>query len=220
MRTMLCVMMLAACGEPRLVVKPLPPLVAPMPRAQVREIIVADIGLDVGEQWIWDVQVRGMSIGRIEMRVGVEEIESRFRTGALASFVASIEHDLITLVDRVRGKAASSSERVAFSGKVRQFTTELVGTTAYSFHTALGAIRGWASAGAPPGFLHVVHADAMFRVELAQPIVQQALLRVDGRVVGEDVDVVLTVWLDAARAPVRIEVRDGDDRVTAQLIDG
>jgi hypothetical protein len=213
------IVLVGCAGEPRLVMKPLPPLVVPTPRAQVREIIVPHIGLEVGEQWIWDVQVRGMSIGRIDMHVGEAQIESRFRMGALASAFASVEHDLVTLVDRVRGTAASASERVELAGKVRQFTVELAGTTAYSFHTAIGAIRGWASAEAPPGFLHVVHADQMFRVELAQPIVQQELLRIDGRIVGGDIDLVLTMWLDAARAPVRIEVRDGEDRVTAQLID-
>lgn len=47
---------------------------------------------------------------------------------------------------------------------------------------------------------------------------QQDQLRVDGRVLGIDSDYALTIWLDAKRTPVRIEVRDGDDRVTAEIV--
>lgn len=198
--------------------KPLPPLVAPEPRAQVQEIAVADLGLAVGEHWIWDVQVSGFSIGRIELTVGEREVTSTFRTGALASAVASVEHDLVTLIDRGLARPHSSSERVDFAGKLRQFTTQFAGTTAHSFHTALGAIRAWASPQARAGFLHVVHANQLFRLELAQPIAQQEQLHVDGHIVGPDADFALTIWLDAARTPVRIDVRDGDDRVTAELI--
>jgi len=211
-------MLLASCGEPKLVMRPLPPLVAPEPRAQAQEIVVSELGLAPGEQWIWDVQARGFSIGRIELVVGEREVQSRFRTGTLASAIASVEHDLVTLLDRVIARPASSSERVDFAGKLRQFTTQFAGTTTHSFHTALGTIRAWVRPDARAGFLHVVHADQVFRLELARPIVQQDLLRVEGRVIGADVDLALTLVLDAARAPVRIEIRDGEDRVTAELI--
>lgn len=221
MRQAMLTLVLASCaGEPRLVMKPLPPLVAPEARAQVQEIAVADLGLVVGEHWIWDVQVSGFSIGRIELTVGERDVTSTFRTGALASAVASVEHDLVTLIDRGLARPQSSSERVDVAGKLRQFTTQFAGTTAHSFHTALGAIRAWASPQARAGFLHVVHANQLFRLELAQPIAQQEQLRVDGHIVGPDADFALTIWLDAARTPVRIDVRDGDDRVTAELIAG
>ena len=214
------VVILASCGgEPRLVMKPLPPLVAPEPRAQAQEIAVSELGLVAGEHWIWDVQVRGFSIGRVELSVAEGEVESRFRTGTLASAVANVEHDLITIVDRASARPQSSTERVDFAGKLRQFTTQFAGTTAHSFHTALGAIRAWAQPDARAGFLHVVHANQLFRLELARPVVQQALLRVDGRVLGPDVDLALTVWLDGEHVPVRIEIRDGEDRVTAELIE-
>jgi hypothetical protein len=219
MRIAMISVVLASCaGEPKLVIRPLPPLQEPKARTQAAEITVSELGLAVGEHWIWEVQARGFSIGRIELTVGEHEAESRFRTGALASAVANVEHDLVTLLDRVMARPQTSSERVDFAGKHRQFTTQFAGTTAHSFHTALGAIRAWARPRAPKGFLNVVHANQMFRLELEQPIVQQELVRIGGRVIGPDTDLVLTIWLDAARTPVRIEVRDGDDRVTAALI--
>jgi hypothetical protein len=216
--TVVSAILLAACGEPKLVMKPLPPLAEPQARMPVREIVATDIGLEPGENWIWDVQVKGFSIGRLEVHVAAEEILSRFRTGALASAVANVEHDLQTIVDRASARPHVSSERLLAEGKLRQFNTQYAGTTAHSFHTALGAVRAWARAGAAAGFLLVVHADQVFRLELVQPVAQQAMLRVDGHIVGKDVDLALSIWLDSARIPTRIEIRDGDDQVTAQLI--
>lgn len=219
MRVALITLLVASCGgEPKLVMKPLPPLMEPQAKQASREIVVADIGLDPGESWIWDVQVKGFSIGRVELHVTSEEILSRFRTNALASALANVEHDLQTIVDRTSARPHVSSERLEVGGKLRQFNTQYAGTTAHSFHTALGAIRVWAHPDAQPGFLLVVHADQVFRLELERPSVQQDSLRVDGRVIGPDVDLSLSIWIDAARAPSRIEIRDGDDRVTAELI--
>jgi hypothetical protein len=218
MRVAIVTLLLAACSEPKLVMKPLPPLMEPQARVASKEIVVNDIGLDPGEHWIWDVQVKGFSIGRIELDVGSEEILSRFRTSALASAFANIEHDLQTIVDRTSTRPQVSSERLEERGKLRQFNTQFAGTTAHSFHTALGAIRAWARPDAAPGFLLVVHADQVFRLELERPIAQAEQLRVDGHVIGPEVDLSLSIWFDAEHAPARIEVRDGDDRVTAELI--
>src|SRR6185503_6673104 len=64
MRVALITILIAGCGgEPKLVMKPLPPLMEPQARVPSREIVVGDIGLDPGEHWIWDVQVKGFSIG-------------------------------------------------------------------------------------------------------------------------------------------------------------
>jgi hypothetical protein len=220
MRAAFVTLLLAGCfSEPKLVMKPLPPLMEPQARMPAKEIVVADIGLDPGEHWIWDVQVKGFSIGRVQLTIGTEEILSRFRTGALASAVANVEHDLQTIVDRASARPSVSSERLDAEGKLRQFNTQYAGTTAHSFHTALGAIRVWAKPDAAPGFLLVVHADQVFRLELERPIAQAEMLKIQGRIVGPDVDMMLSIWIDSARTPVRFEVRDGEDRVTAQLIE-
>jgi hypothetical protein len=219
MRVAIITLLVAGCGsEPKLIMKPLPPLMEPQARTPSREIVVGDIGLDPGDSWIWDVQVKGFSIGRVDLHVAQEAILSRFRTNALASALANVEHDLETTVDRTSARPHASSERLELGGKLRQFNTQYAGTTAHSFHTALGAIRVWARPDAAPGFLLVVHADQVFRLELQRPSVQQELLRIDGHIVGPDVDLSLSIWIDAARTPTRIEIRDGDDRVTAELI--
>ncbi len=218
MRAGILVLLVACTGEPKLVMKPLPPLAEPQARGPSKEIVVGDIGLDAGEHWMWDVQVKGFSIGRIELHAGSEEILSRFRVNGLASAFANVEHDLQTVVDRASARPYVSSERLSVGGKLRQFNTQYSGTTAHSFHTALGAIRVWAKPDAAPGFLLVVHADQVFRLELERPTVLQDQLRVDGHVIGKDADLALSIFFDAEHTPARIEVRDGDDRVTAERI--
>lgn len=223
MRCVAVMLVLAGCGEPRYVAKPLPPLAPPEERPQAQEIVIHDIGLAVGDHWIWDVQARGFSIGRVELEVGEQEIVSHFRTNELASAIAHVQHDLVTIVDRTLGRAETSTERLDYRGKLRQFSTLHAGAT-HSFHSALGALRAWATPGARPGVLHVVHAEKVYRFELEQPVAQLGpsgkMLRIDGKVIGPDIDpIMLSVWLDDSRVPRRIEVRDGEDRVTAQLIE-
>jgi len=209
---------LAGCGEQRLVAKPLPQLAPPPVLVEATEIVVPELGLVVGDHWMWDVQVRGFSVGRIELTVGETEIVSHFRTNDLASAFAHIKHDLVTVIGA--GRAESSTERLDYRGKDRQFSTLHAGTTTHSFHSALGAVRVWAKPDARPGFLHVVHADNVYRFDLAQPVAQHGMLRIDGKVNGPDIDPIsLSIWLDDSRVPRRIEVRDGDDRVTAELIE-
>jgi hypothetical protein len=219
MRCSVVTLALVACAEPHVVMKPLPPLQAPAPPSVAREIVVHELGLERGEHWIWDVQMKGLSIGRIELVVGEQQIESHFRTNPLASMVASIEHDLVTVVDRAAARPQTSSERLELAGKLRQFSTQFAGTTAHSIHSALGAVRTWARPDALPGYLDVVHADQTFRFELSEPLVSHGMVRVDGKITGSDIDPLsLTIWFDAAHVPAKIELRDGDERVTAELI--
>jgi hypothetical protein len=216
----LLVLVVCACGgEPRFVAKPLPPLAGADPTS--RELSLGRFVLVPGESFIWEVHLRGHTIGRAEMTVEEGLVASRFRTGLLVSAMANVEHDLTTSLDRAAARPLAASERLEYDGKSRQFTTTFAGTKAHSFHSALGVVRAWARPGALPGWLEVVHADRLFRLELERPVVQGATLRVDARVVGNDIDPVLvTIWLDEAGRPARLEIRDGDERVTAELIAG
>ena len=218
MRCLAVAIVLAGC-EPHLVLKPLPPLARPQaPHAHA--IVVHDIGLEPGEHWRWDVQVGGMSVGRIELAVGDTEVTSHFKTDGLASMFTHVEHELVTVIDRDAARPATSEEKLERGGKARQFSTQFAGTTAHSLHSALGAIRAWAHPDAEPGYLDIVQADQTYRLELAQPVARDGMLRIDGKAHGPDIDSVsITIWLDASRTPVRFEARDGDDRVIAQLID-
>jgi hypothetical protein len=213
MRALGVLALLAACSEPRLVMKPLPPLAPPV--APIVELAPGPLGFLPGEHLIWEVQARGVVIGRIELAVEDHAITSHFRTSRLVSAFAVVDHELVTLLDDQAPRSAS--ERLDYDGKLGQFTIELAHTKLHSLHTALGAIRAWAHEGAMPGFLDVAFMDKRFRLELEQPSVQDERLRVDAHIGGET-PIGITMWIDAERRPVRIEVRADDERISAELI--
>lgn len=201
------------CSEPKYVPRPLPALVAPAQATELREILPASLGFEVGDRLVWEVRLRGMAIGRAELNVEGGAIRSRFATGALASAFAHVEHDLVTVLEGAR--PASATERIDLDGKVRQFTTDFAGTRSHSVHTALGGVRAWAVKDAAPGFMLVVVGDKLVRLELQAPTELGGSLRVDGKIVGLDDPVSLTIWMDAARSITRVEVRSDGEQITA-----
>lgn len=215
MRVALACCVAVACSEPTYVPAKLPVLVAPRPAEQLAPIEVQDLGLTAGERYVWMVRVRGFSIGSVELTVGQGEIKSRFTTSMLATAFSHVEHELVTTLDGMRPSVGH--ERLLLDGKTRQFTTTFTGTTAHSLHTALGALRVWAHAGASAGFLQVVVADQTIRVELQEPSGGKDWLRVDGKLVGLESPATFTCWLDAAHVITRIEIRSDGEQVTAEL---
>jgi hypothetical protein len=176
------------------------------------------------------------------MAVSDREVRSRFKTDALASAVASIDYELDTVLDRDAARAVSATERLAIHGETTQRIVMFDGASyaidgrpfeipggnpGQSLHSALGVLRAWAQPDAAPGFLFVVHAGRLVRLEVARPVVEELAgtrtLRVDGRVHPADDDHAafpVTVWLtdDPKRTPIRIEIANAGDRVTAELI--
>jgi hypothetical protein len=213
MRAVLIVVALAGCSSERTYVpRPLPPLVPPTPAAEVGEIQASGLGFQEGERFVWDVNVRGMTIGRLELSVGADSIRSRFATGTLASAIATVEHDLVTVI--ADGRPVSSKERLDLDGKIRHFTTQYTGTRSHSIHTAVGAVRAWAVPGAKAGFLHVVVGDKLARLELQPPSQLPDLLEIEGKIVGLDEPIALTLWLDHERRFTRIEARASGEQIT------
>src|SRR5689334_14920182 len=100
---------LAACGRgPSVPIAPLPELV--MPAAPAAPLAVRELLLVPQEKMIWDVHWRGLTIGRVELAVDGDEVHSRFRTGAVVSTVTAIDHELATVLDRARARAASQQD--------------------------------------------------------------------------------------------------------------
>ncbi len=244
MRTLLLLSLLGltACGRgpgvsPRLI-RPLPELV--MPRSPAAPIAVRELLLVPQEKRIWDVHWKGLTVGRIELAVDGDEVHSRFRTGAVVGTVTSIQHELVTVLDRPGARAASQREALAMDGDTRTIDAVFDGAgyriegqppqavkpgRVHTLHSALGALRAWARPGAPPGFLIVLFGGEPIRLEVAEPVPEQladrAALRIDARVLGGASPATVTLWLGAAedRAPLRIELASDDARVTAELLD-
>lgn len=234
MRVLIVLVGVVACGEPRLVARPLPPLV--QARAPVA-IEVAALLLVPGERASWDVQQQGVSIGRAEMIVGEGQVVSRFRTSGLASLVAKAAHELTTILDPRGVRPAAAREVLEFAGERTQTDTifdatgfaiggrahAVPGGRAHTLHSALGAVRAWSRGAAAPGWVFVVVAGELVRVELdeptREPLQGAAALKIVGRMRARDEVLALTLWLadTDTRVPLRIEIANADVRITAAL---
>jgi hypothetical protein len=229
----LLLLLLVAC-EPSLPRAALPELVR---QAPLTAISVPALGFTPGEQMTWNVTAKGFTIGRAELSVGEGEIHSRFETGKLVSAFARVRHELSTLVDRSGARAATevldvdgehSQSSVEFRGS-RYLAGAKVGVipngnVGHTLHSALGVVRAWAASDAKPGFLYIVHDGDVYRLDLAQPFVEdmrgRPTLRVACRIKGA-VTVSATIWLSASpdHIPLRLEIGADDVHLTAELLE-
>lgn len=237
MRVPALVLSLGVLGgcEPPLRPAALPTLVAAQaPRA----ISVPFLRLPAGESSAWEVHVAGVTIGRAELEIGEAEVRSRFATSRLASSFARVRHELVTRLDAPISQQAprESIDELELDDERTSVTSRFAGSRVvvdarpvvipgghlgHTWHTALGAIRAWATASAAPGFLYVVHAGVVLKLEVGQPQVEAMhatpALRIEGAI--ESLAVQFTLWLRADdRLPVRIEVRTDEGRATAELV--
>jgi hypothetical protein len=234
-RHLVICLVLAAC-EPGLPSRPLPELVKPVPITAIRMPMM----IVPGETLAWNVNAKGFTIGRAELATDEHEIRSRFATSKLASAFARARHELTTVVGPGGAQSATdlveldgattrvqtmfSRDRFALSGVENAGGVIPGGNVGHTLHTALATIRAWADPSANAGFLFVVHAGEMVRIDFARPFVEDMrgvrTLRVECRVQGET-PISLTVWLRASddRTPIRFEIASGAVRLTAELLE-
>ena len=230
---------LAACGRDHgFPVRPLPELV--VARSPVAPIAVRELVLVPQEKMIWDVHWKGLTVGRVELAVGADDVHSRFQTGAIVSTMTSVHHELATVLDRAAARPASLHETLVMDGEAKTIDAAfddagyrigdgapraVGGGHVHTLHTALGALRAWARPGARPGFLALLVAGELLRLELAEPVAEplqdRAALRIDGRVRGGAQPASIAIWLRAGedRTPLRIELASEDARITAELVE-
>jgi hypothetical protein len=229
---------LPACGKGAgFPVRPLPELV--MAKPPTSPITVRELVLIPQEKMIWDVHWKGLTVGRIELAVGAADVHSRFQTAAIVSTMTSLRHELATVLDRAGARPAAQHESLSVDGdaktvdavfddagyRINDGPTRPTPLRVHTLHTALGALRAWASPGAKPGFLAVLVAGEQLRLELAEPIAEtlqdRPALRVEGNLRGGEQPASVTIWLHAGedRTPLRFEIASGDARITAELVD-
>ena len=208
-------LLLAAC-EPHLIPRPLPELVPPPPPVIA---IVTELNLPPGETLIWDVHAEGLSIGRAEWSVGEDEVHTTFATNELASMFSSAHDDLYTHFDRAAARPLGMHEVLEIDGQTHNYDAPLDGHI-HTIHTALGWLRAWAHADAPPAVIAVAHAGEVYKVEIATPVKDElhgeTALRIDGHA-GK---IAISIWLSdtTARVPLRIVARTGTVHVDAELV--
>ncbi|HEU0032231.1 MAG TPA: hypothetical protein VFQ53_16465 [Kofleriaceae bacterium] len=195
---------------------------------------------DAGEQTTWQVFYRNVAVGRVGLVVDGDTARTSFRTGLLASVLQPMSYDLVTRVDH--GHPRSMSETLVVDG-ARNATdatiegakltigerTQLVpgGTDLHTLHSALGVVRAWATRGAQPGYLWLLHQGGLYRLDVFAPARDEALglraLRVDGivRALSGEPPIAVHLWLAANRdrTPLRFEIDAGSTRVLAEVVE-
>ena len=193
MRLALAVLALAAC-EPPLPPRPLPPLVEAPPPAQVTG---GALWIVPGEDLIWEVEAGGMEIGRAEMIVRDDQIESHFATNQLASMFEAVNEDLTTPIHH--------------------------GAPFLDPYTALAWLRAWSPRDARPAILDVVFDDHHYRVACQPPVPDELhdarVQRISCQVELKDpIAIELQRSDDGDRVPVRVVARAGTMRLAAELV--
>jgi hypothetical protein len=234
MRRAVVLLCLAACARK-------PGTQAPAPDAPPTALALTAPQLLRGEEMAWDVFWQGMQVGQVELVTGARDVRASFRTGTLASAIASVRYDMTTRIDR--GHARATTEVTARGGTTERVDAEL-GATSFTLrgqvprrtpdgqplHTltsALGIVRAWSQATAPQGYLWLVHGGELYRLDVFPPVRDEALgkkaLRVDAvvRAIDRSVTLDVAIWLarNADRTPLRFVVEEGGDRVSAELVE-
>lgn len=195
--------------------------------------------LVVGEQMVWEVFWRGVSIGKASMAVDAEKAHSKFTTTMLARALADVRYELTTrLANHV---AREATEFVVLDGDTTRTELRLDGprylantrpgevpggTPLHTLHSALGVLRAWAAPDAQRVYLWLALRGKLYRLDAARPVAEEIdgirTLRVDCvvRALDPTMDQVdVSVWLSTAqdRTPVRFVVETNGERIAAQL---
>jgi hypothetical protein len=235
MRTVLILVCLAGCGEPKYVAKPLPDLIANPRRSaiQVPRLVLPD-----NERLRWEVHHKGFTIGRAELVVSGSRVVSRFKTSQLASMFAKAQHELTTTLAHAGTYPDYASELAEVDGAKESYEISFDGSVfviagkgrrtdgvAHTLHSALGVLRAWASPTARPGFLNVVHAGELFRLDLDTPSKEDwrgaRTLKLEARILGAEKPILVTIWLadNDRRTPIRIAISHDGKQLDAEAIE-
>ena len=231
LRAVVTCAVLAAC-EPRIPPRVLPELAQPQPLVAIH---VPMLMFSPGETMSWSVTAKGFTLGRADLSVDQQVVHSRFETGKLVSAFARAHHELQTTLGE--GAPIGASELLDVDGEITHTDYEIRGPRyrandkvgvvpngnfGHTLHSALGTLRAWASPTARAGFLYVLHAGEVYRIDVAQPLVEElrgvSTLRVELRIHADE-EIAISMWLRASdRVPVRFEVGVGDAKVIAELL--
>jgi len=236
MRNVLLLACLAACGEPKFVEKPLPELLANPKRTSIS---VPRLLMPDGERLRWEVHHKGFTIGRAELVVGGGRITSRFKTSQLASMFARAEHELMTSLAHAGTYPDYASERAEVDGVKESYEISFDGSVymiggkgrripdgvGHTMHSALGVLRAWAIPNAKPGFLNVLHAGDLYRLDVDTPMREDwrgtKTLKIEGRILGAEKPILVTIWLtdNERHIPIRIVLTHDDKQIDAEKIE-
>lgn len=203
---------------------------------------LADItpALPPGEQTSWQVFFQNIAIGKAELVIGARDARTTFRTGRLASALASVRYEQVT--GFADGRVASIHEDLEVDGAHTggtyrvdgaSFTDGLGGrrlvpgaSRVHTLQTALGVLRAWSKTDGHPGYLWLLHQGQLFRLDVFKPADDEALsiraLRIDGvaRGLESSPPVELSLWLarNRDRTPIKLVLKTNGQSVSAEVL--
>lgn len=214
------ILCLASCGSAAsFKPAPLPPLVAAKPSEH--PIAPHELLLVPGEHMIYEVHVHGITVGKVEMSIGETEVESHFQTDSIAAALATVHHDLSTVLDRGNARATIGSEQLVIGDNAKHFDVD--GKNGQTVHTALGLLRAWVASDAAPGFMTVQELGHSYRMTVKRPLVEDLdgakTFRVDASV-NTKAPTTIQIWFATSpeHKPLKFEIVNDDVHVMANLI--
>lgn len=197
--------------------------------------------LPAGEQMSWDIYWEGILVGSANLSVLPGEAHSRFSTTMLARAFAKVRYHVVSTLDG--GRPTGSREGLTMRGEASSVVAAIDGahysiddgprltvpggTPLHTLHTALAAVRAWSRGDdAPPAYLWFVMRHTLYRLDVERPRKGEAqshrALEIHGmvRALDQSIDPVdVTIWLSTTpdRAPLRLVVVAGGERVSAEL---
>jgi hypothetical protein len=219
MRTAL-ILCLASCGTgASFKPVPLPPLVAAKPVDH--PLAAHELLLVAGEHMIYEVHLHGITVGKVELSIGETEVESHFQTDSIAAALATVHHDLSTVLDRGNARAGIGSEQLVIGDEAKHF--DIDGKNGQTVHTAIGLLRGWVATDATPGFMTVQELGHTYRMTVKRPTVEDLdgakTFRVDASV-NTKAPTTIQIWFATSpdHKPLKFEIVNDDFHVMANLI--
>lgn len=247
MRSILVVLAVAGCtggAHSRFPFEPLPELVVAKPPSA--PLAIPRLFVEPGEHAIWDISAKGFAIARAELAVDASGNEtSKLETSLLASSVTSIKHELSTVIDPDGPRPKTAVETLAVDGETTHVEAAFDAAAyvvdgravrapnVHTLHTALAALRAWVAPEAHGGFLQVLVAGDLYRLEVDQPGLEDLsgakMFRIHCRILPpppkpgdkDRAPISASIWFSAddARVPMRIEIAGTSGKLVAELIE-
>lgn len=204
---------------------------APAPVATAVEQPVGAPVAVPGETMIFEISLRGLRVGRVQVAVGQPGwfegkraiiVKSRGETDGLVSLLGELDWTLETTIDLDSGRPIKTVEDavITFRGKT-ETNHDTSSDDTHNIHSSVLALRGWRSAPNQKAALDVEIADARVDLELHEAghdWVEKPAVRYEGVAFDK---FPFKIWLsdDTARVPLRMQTSTKWGAIAVELVE-
>jgi hypothetical protein len=207
---------------------------SPKPDAAPSELVAKTLFAVPGEAMEYQVALRGITIGRVQVAVGQPGwidgtraiiVKSRGTSAGFLSLIGDLRWELTTTLDMTTGLPMRELEEtwVDIEGKAKHRRRDRAGSGGYNMHAAAGALRGWRSQQGQRAELDVTIEQWQIGVEVwdaAREVLPgpRPAVRYEGNA-HQKYDFAVWISDDEARVPLRLRTETRWGAVTVELVD-